>query len=492
MDSYNWILSHPDFQQLHSNQQNRLLWIKGGPGKGKTMLLCGIVNELKKWKVNLSYFFCQAPDIRINNAKDVLRGLMYLLVDQQPSLVVYIQKTYHHAGTSLFEDANAWIALTEIFGKMLEDPNLNNTYLIIDALDECILDLSKLLDFIVQKTSVSSRVKWIVSSRKDPNIEQRLWLDNSRTALSLELEENANQVSRAVNAYIDHRILELTELQYEKAIQDSVREKMRCKANGTFLWVSLAISELKGVKSWDMLEVLDKMLLELKDVYHQMITQVKRQPRYSELCRKILSIVTAAYRPLHLQELHVLSGLPVHIHNVIQSTAEFVEMCGSFLAIQDDNIYFIHQSAKDYLSQEANHDIFPCGLGNIHRSIFLRSLEIMSKGLERDIYRLRMLGCPIEKVRQPVPDPLRTLRYLCIYWVDHLYDWNSSSFVDQIIDLRDGGIVHKFLREQYLYWLEALSLCRSLSKGVLSIAKLETLVKVILRQYNPRAILLDV
>jgi hypothetical protein len=38
-----------------------LLWIKGDPGKGKTMLLCGIVNELEKSRTKkdlLSYFFC--------------------------------------------------------------------------------------------------------------------------------------------------------------------------------------------------------------------------------------------------------------------------------------------------------------------------------------------------------------------------------------------------------------------------------------------------
>jgi hypothetical protein len=51
---------------------------------GKTMLLCGIVNELKSTAKSdfLSYFFCQATDSRINNATAVLRGLIYLLVSQ--------------------------------------------------------------------------------------------------------------------------------------------------------------------------------------------------------------------------------------------------------------------------------------------------------------------------------------------------------------------------------------------------------------------------
>ncbi|KAH7160544.1 hypothetical protein B0J13DRAFT_494208, partial [Dactylonectria estremocensis] len=45
-DSYRWILDHGDFQQWRDDSQGRLLWIKGDPGKGKTMLLCGIIDEL--------------------------------------------------------------------------------------------------------------------------------------------------------------------------------------------------------------------------------------------------------------------------------------------------------------------------------------------------------------------------------------------------------------------------------------------------------------
>lgn len=41
--------------------------------------------------------------------------------------------------------------------------------------------------------------------------------------------------------------------------------------------------------------------------------------------------------------------------------------------------------------------------------------------------------------------------------------------------------MHKFIREKYLYWLEALSLCKSMSKDIVSITKLKTLIQVISR-----------
>lgn len=45
------------------------------------MLLCGIIDELSKMamdKTNISFFFCQATNSRINNATAVLRGLIYM------------------------------------------------------------------------------------------------------------------------------------------------------------------------------------------------------------------------------------------------------------------------------------------------------------------------------------------------------------------------------------------------------------------------------
>jgi hypothetical protein len=69
------------------------------------MLLCGIVDELTKSTVDtkiLSFFFCQATDVCINSATAVLRGLIYLLVDQQPTLISHVRKKYDHVGEKLF------------------------------------------------------------------------------------------------------------------------------------------------------------------------------------------------------------------------------------------------------------------------------------------------------------------------------------------------------------------------------------------------------
>jgi DNA replication protein DnaC len=44
-DAYSWILNNADFRQWRNEQESQLLWIQGDPGKGKTMLLCGIIDR---------------------------------------------------------------------------------------------------------------------------------------------------------------------------------------------------------------------------------------------------------------------------------------------------------------------------------------------------------------------------------------------------------------------------------------------------------------
>lgn len=200
-DASKWILHHPDFRHWRDNDQSQLLWIKGAPGKGKTMLLIGIVKELELTSALadnltakpavLSYFFCQGSDPRLNSATAVLRGLIYLLVVQQPLLMSHLWKKYDHAGEGLFKDVNAFVALSEVFATMLRDPSITKAYIIVDALDECETDQKQLLSLIAENASASPRVKWIVSSRNRLDIERQLKLDDSGMKICLELTHNA-------------------------------------------------------------------------------------------------------------------------------------------------------------------------------------------------------------------------------------------------------------------------------------------------------------
>jgi hypothetical protein len=476
-DSCRWVLDNATFQQWQQRSDSRLLWVKGDPGKGKTMLLCGIIDELKKSTNNVFFFYCQGTDSRLNSATAVLRGLIYLLIKQQPRLTSHLRKRHDQAGASLFQDANAWVALSEVFTCMVQDEDLKISCLVVDALDECAIDLPKLLELIVRTAASSSRVKWLVSSRNEGHIEQKLKSVGDTARLSLELKQNAEQVARAVDAYIDQKLSSLESLE-EDDLREQVRDKLRRKANGTFLWVALMMQELEKPESWDPLAVVEEAPSGLPKLYDRMMDQIQRlSPRNADICRSLLCTVAIAYRPLHLAEMGSLRSLPCRATALAETARKIVAMCGSFLTIREEQVYLVHQSAKDYLSDKMRAAALPSE-NKMHYDLFIRSLELMSTILKRDMYSLGELGFSIDEAETPNPDPLATVRYSCVYWIDHLYDSKPESWADSVGDLEVAGAVNRFLRKKYLYWLEALSLCRSMSEGVISMARLRSLAQV--------------
>lgn len=157
-----WVLDNIDFKQWRDENNSRLLLIEGGRGKGKTMLLCGIIDELRpgtklannEFSTLLSFAFCQGQ-----KATNVLRGLIYLLASQQLSLVSCIQKKYNRAGKQLFEDRNAWVALSKILLKMLEDTRNQQVFLIVDGVDRLGADAAGFIKLAQNSCQRFSHVK---------------------------------------------------------------------------------------------------------------------------------------------------------------------------------------------------------------------------------------------------------------------------------------------------------------------------------------------
>ncbi|KGO53504.1 hypothetical protein PEX2_061120 [Penicillium expansum] len=404
-------IHNEEFQQWQDNQSNRLLWIRGDPGKGKTMLLCGIIEELTRSigdSANISFFFCQAADVRINNNTAVLRGLIYSLVETQPSLLSHVQGQYDKAGKALFEDINAWNALLRIFTDILKDPTLQSTYLIIDALDECITGLPSLLDLITQVLTAYPQVKWIVSSRNWPDIEERL--DNTQTAL-ISLEINEVCVSEAVNKFIQHKVHYLAKVKkYSDETRDTICLHLSSNSQGTFLWVALVCQDLDRTSRRHALKKLEAFPPGLNALYSRMIDQV-RNSEDAEPCKQILAVMCVVYRPIAFDELASLVELPNGLSDDSEALLEIIAICGSFLTVREDTIVFVHQSAKEFLLRETQNGVFARGIEAEHHMIFSRSLQVMFKTLRHDIFQLKIPGFPIEKVIPPSLNPLAAAKY---------------------------------------------------------------------------------
>ncbi|KAL7906758.1 WD40-repeat-containing domain protein [Trichoderma velutinum] len=481
-EPYTWILKNPEYQQWRDSKEIRLLWIKGDPGKGKTMLLCGIINELRKQSsYGVSYFFCQATDEQLNNASATLRGLIFMLVKQQPSLISHLRKKYDEAGRKLFEGPNIWIALSDIFTAILQDPELKSTYLIVDALDECVSDSEKLLDLIVHASGTYSGVRWIVSSRNWPNIEERLRLAERKVQLSLEL--NAESISSAVGFYIEKKVHQLSDMKgYDEKTCSEIREFLFKNANDTFLWVALVCQSFVKYPRWKVLKMLNTFPPGLDSLYERMMKQIITMNDDGDvsLCKQILAVMMSVYRPITLQELGCLIKIPSELSADIEFVKEIVALCGSFLTIREDTIYFVHQSAKDHLSNN-EYGIFPSGPNEVHHTIFSFSLRAMNTILRKNICDLPHPGSFITEnsIGEPETDSLSSIRYSCVHWVDHLhYIYTSRMENVYRCDLDDDGIVLSFFQKHLLHWLEALSLLQHVPAGVVSITVLKALLAI--------------
>jgi hypothetical protein len=302
-------------------------------------------------------------------------------------------------------------------------------------------------------------------------------MESNKENLSLELNEDS--VSKAVEYFINYRVEILSKRKrYSPRTRSSVTEHLRSNAHGTFLWVALVCDELLSPRLSNMQvpHKLQQFPAGLDRLYQRMLEQID-DDNGSDICKHILGITATVYRPITLEELS--SYIEFSEDDDISYLLQLIGLCGSFLTLRGSTISLVHQSAKDFLHQRAVDKIFPCGLAKVHHDIFSKSLDAMNTKLRRDIYDLIHPGYSIDKVEQPDPDPLAAVRYSCVYWVDHLNACSQvrAEFPD---DFAEGGAVDAFFRNNYLNWLEAISLLKSVSKGISSILKLESVIEVCL------------
>ena len=282
-------------------------------------------------------------------------------------------------------------------------------------------------------------------------------------------------VSGAVNQFIQHKVHELAKTKrYSDKTRNAVQRYLSSNSQGTFLWVALVCQNLEKIRT----HVLKKLKLfppGLDALYGRMIDQV-RESEDAELCKEILAIMSSVFRPITLQELTLLIELQHDDEDDHVPLEEIIAICGSFLTLREHTIIFVHQSAKEYLLKEALGDILPGGIEAEHNVIFSRSLDVIYKTLQRDMLTIKLPGLHKKDISTPSPNPLAPFKYLCVYWVDHLYACKSNATLR--LSLKNWETLDIFLQQKYLNWLEALSILRRLSDGIRAMKRLESLIQV--------------
>ena len=458
-----WIKSNKLYNSwLHSRSQ--LLWLSGGPGKGKTMLSVFLAEELEQRAKNSQdalfvQYFCDNRDEKKNTAVAILRGLVFQLLRERSKLFDYILPDFKIQRESLFT-SSPFEALWRIFETMICDPILGTVYCVLDGLDECeeaslevLLKKFKALFSTKFNDSSTCHLKLIAASRDLPEFIPEMLSTFPRVRLDPDADAEVNS---DIRRFIEIKVNELSKYrQYPGPLHAHVKKVFLNRAKGTFLWVGIVANELRKYKATEVESALDLFPSGLEELYARMLLQIQVDRR--ETAAKILRWVTMAVRPLTLSELSAATETTVRPtigFSCDEAIRDQVTFCGYFLTIVEDKIGLIHQSAKDYLLRQTpdsnpNLEFFRIKEEAGHLEIARKCLDYLESGA--------LAGGKVNPkvdfygVDTSHSTALPLFSYAALHWSEHARSLANS---EDIFDLSRPFYSESLVREYWLktYW----------------------------------------
>lgn len=413
-----WILERSKFIKWR-NSTERLLWISGGPGMGKTMLSVYLTEKLEGQSTGhpLVYFFCDHRHNKRNNAVSILRGLVFQLTQLFPRLVSQILPAYRIKRNDLF---TSFEELWNVFMRMVESFSQTEVLCILDGLDECEPgSLEVLLRKFSHEITATSPLRTIIVSREHPS---SLKVSLSR-ALRIRLDLDAKtDVSKGLEQYITTRVEELAYSRgYPGPLSEYVKRILREQSNGIYLWVSFVIEDLKSVEISEVEQCLENLPRGLDAIYERMLQQIPvSQQKY---IRDILSCCIYSLRPLQLHELAAVLGIEATDSLTrVQVLRGKLSYCGHLLNVTDQ-VTLVHQSVHDFLIQKS----FELTVGAVSPWYSLADEEKEHAWLVSSCISALSRGSPSQSSSDPhprLPTVSRnlnssSLRYASKYWMYH-------------------------------------------------------------------------
>ncbi|KAF5856759.1 hypothetical protein ETB97_006748 [Aspergillus alliaceus] len=484
--SIHWILQDPQYKNWENGDDVGLLWIKGGAGKGKTMLSIGLIEELARAQdesIVVIYFFCQNADYELNTLEAILKGLILQLVNQQTELKGSLRRRWDTVQECFSENITSWQSLWNILFEMLAQCKYSRVYMVVDALDECQDEgMADFLKSIVRKgLDHPAKIKWMLTSRPWDGAERVLLAGHDQVQVSLDGEAHSQSVSEAVKAYITSKVEELSrQHRYGATLKSEIETELTERSEGTFLWVSLVCKALESVSRDKALSTVQNLPPGLHPFYEQVLNQLNEGERAEvQKCMRLLKAMMTVYRPLKVEEVPSVIGLTDEEDTI----RALVDCCASFIRLRDDNIEFVHQSAREYLAGENGLSILDSHERFGHEEIVLTCLSYLSECLKPNLVGLPRPDATRDSLgalgNGTGDSLLSRVDYAAMFWVLHLKNTSNDT---------DKSQVSIFLHTKLLEWLECLSLLDRLPKAIEVLRALENILKKTLASSAARSV----
>ncbi|KAJ4855513.1 ankyrin repeats (3 copies) domain-containing protein [Trichoderma breve] len=177
-------------------------------------------------------------------------------------------------------------------------------------------------------------------------------------------EEESESISQEVNRVIIHRIKQLSaKKKFSAKISKYLEKKLQETTHRTYLWVYLVFDYLEEnvfiKKTQKEIELIIKTHPKsINEAYEKILS--KSQNEY--MVRRALGIVLAASRPLTLSEMNIAMSINDTTQDNTTNTFDDLDLederdfksrlrslCGLFISIYHDKVYFLHQTAREFL-----------------------------------------------------------------------------------------------------------------------------------------------
>lgn len=357
-DTCMWFLNHDHFRQWLDQDSGPLL-VTADPGCGKSVLAKYLIDDiLPPSATTVCYFFFKDQDQ--NTMRQALCALLHQLFSERPPLVKHAMKEYHSDGKGLINNTRS---LWRIFHNAINDLRKTESIVIVlDALDECAeSEFEDLVRNIKEQFSGgqmgSSGLKYLLTCRPYEQI-----VSNFRSLLStfpyirIPGEEESDAISREVDLVITYQVdLLAKEKQLSVRVRNKLQTRLQQVSNRTYLWIYLIFDYLKKENFKKTTNAVTAIIMTLPGTINEAYSQILRRSQNDFITRKALSIVLAASRPLTVREMNIAvniafdSTLDLDLEEDTAFETRLRSCCGLFISIYHGKIYFLHQTAREFL-----------------------------------------------------------------------------------------------------------------------------------------------
>ncbi|KAL4935838.1 hypothetical protein BDV06DRAFT_118514 [Aspergillus oleicola] len=410
------------FVKGKTNISSNLLWLHGNPGTGKSTMAVAMAEELPKKPYfdntkTLAYFLCDSSSAHRRTAVSILRVLLYQLIKGKPELIEPLFAKYQERKEALFTSFDALWSLIMDVGR---DVVSGDKYCIIDAIDECEPESQDMLLTQMNQTFRSPdmdndfHLHILVTSRPYPEIGRHLSQFKNQDL------SQYDQVAKDLRLLIRTKVEELsTKNRYSEKVAAEVAGILEDKAEGTFLWVGIACTELESVRSRDVVKTLKEMPRGLHSLYRNLLdTAITHSGEDSKMVLQMMSVVAISQQPLSVAELSVACNLYPNEdeESRLNFTHDDIDLCRLMVVVQDGIVRLLHKSVKDFLLRKGGEDPHLVDDMMAHATLAYRCLDTW----------LRHYEYLFKAKDQKVLPEIEFLDYAARYWGVHAHHAKSE------------------------------------------------------------------